>query len=66
MNEVRNVRTQITDPETGTVYIVMAFRKLTYEEMIQAAQYHLENAGEKPAPGSEVIIIGNHGMNGGE
>ena len=53
-----NVKNIIKDPEKGVTYNVIAYRKLTRKEMIQAVcHYHAQKKTKKPKKGDVITIV---------
>lgn len=56
--EMPNIKNQINDGETGVTYIVMAYRRLTYEELVQAVRvFHAGRKSKKRLKKGVVITI---------
>jgi len=63
--EAPTVKTSIRDPESQITYHVMAYRKLTREELVLAVQHYHDAKKRKPKykPGTVTTIVTIIGAN---
>lgn len=59
--ELGNVPHTIKDSATGVTYVVMAYRQLTRDEVVQTVRMHQSSTQRKPKRGSRVVIYSSLG-----
>lgn len=59
--ETPNVLNKLTDPKSNVVYEVLAYRKLTKEELMFAVRYYLASRKKRPKKGSVIRIYSTIG-----
>lgn len=59
-----NIINKLIDQQSGVTYKVLAYRKLTENELIFAVRHYLANRKGKPKKGSIVTIYSVTGHNG--
>ncbi len=52
-----NIKTVLEKPVNGVKFEVLAYRKLTDREMLQAVAHFFRSAKKKPKPGSTITIV---------
>jgi hypothetical protein len=55
--EMPNIRNTIKDERSRITYVVLAYRQLTREEVVDAVRYYQSRQKKKPKPGTEITII---------
>lgn len=59
-----NIKNTLIDPERNITYHVMAYRKLSERELLQAVRYSVSQLKRKPKKGSVNTIITVIGFDG--
>ena len=62
--ELPNIPHTIRDPERDVTYVVMAYRKLAREEVVQMVRLHQSQKRTKPKRKSRIVIHSTFGLNG--